>query len=546
MTTGPAIQSAESYADGGEKKLEGIFRSPVFHEDSTWRNYQDDWAVYYHLSPLRKNIFDWIHWPDRKLKVLELGAGCGALTSHFNALSNVSGITAIEGAPARAGLISLRCAKLPKVRVECQNIEDYQTDEKYDLVLLIGVLEYSGKYMHGPDPFQKNLDRARSFLAPGGSLVLAIENRLGHKYLAGMSEDHYGRPFEGISDYPNYKGVRTFDKATLQRMLTQAGLPTQYWFYPFPDYKIPNVVLSDGAFQHASFDWLSLLELPTMAGGDAEKTRFNEKQFLKAVSKNADPSVFMNSFLVFASQGESFHPGAGMLAVKMNALRSEKSKTKTYFLANGKDIRVLKKTRNLATPVETPYLSGYKNLGIEIVDALYLNEAARARTLLEKWREILLERSTAGEGKKFKELAAKHISGEIYSKSGRWLVSSDLDLIPMNMLYDENSFAWKAIDLEWDFFGAPVPLDLVMDRGLHDLSVRLVRFGGRATLGEMKLADPASFQAFEKWFQKEALGEDLNSPGRADAAKGFLRSVLKMASRSGWVRKAAACIMEQT
>ncbi|WP_198528767.1 class I SAM-dependent methyltransferase [Kineothrix alysoides] len=37
------------------------------------------WPVLYHLSPLRENIVDWVPM-DKDAKVLEVGAGCGAIT----------------------------------------------------------------------------------------------------------------------------------------------------------------------------------------------------------------------------------------------------------------------------------------------------------------------------------------------------------------------------------------------------------------------------------------------------------------------------------
>lgn len=50
---------------------------------------------------------------------------------------------------------------------------------------LIGVLEYSGKYVPGEDPYEAVLSFAFKTLNEDGYLLLAIENQLGHKYLAG-------------------------------------------------------------------------------------------------------------------------------------------------------------------------------------------------------------------------------------------------------------------------------------------------------------------------------------------------------------------------
>ena len=76
----------------------------------------------------------------------------------------------------------------------------------FDVVTLIGVLEYSHLYhpLHTEPRAAAlaNLRRAAQALGEHGALVLAIENRMGLKYLNGAREDHSGRDFEGIQGYP--------------------------------------------------------------------------------------------------------------------------------------------------------------------------------------------------------------------------------------------------------------------------------------------------------------------------------------------------------
>lgn len=75
--------------------------------------------------------------------------------------------------------------------------------ERFDVVTLIGVLEYARKYFSvepGNDPVKATLEKARRMLKPGGVFLLAIENQLGLKYFAGRPEDHNGVPMYGIED----------------------------------------------------------------------------------------------------------------------------------------------------------------------------------------------------------------------------------------------------------------------------------------------------------------------------------------------------------
>ena len=80
-----------------------------------------------------------------------------------------------------------------------QDIEPKLT-EQYDLITLIGVFEYAQFSIQSEDPFVDYLKRIRTHLAPGGRLVIAIENRIGLKYWAGATEDHTGIYFEGLED----------------------------------------------------------------------------------------------------------------------------------------------------------------------------------------------------------------------------------------------------------------------------------------------------------------------------------------------------------
>ncbi len=56
------------------------------------------------------------------------------------------------------------------------------------------------------EPAKTMLQCMAKHLAPGGKIVIAIENRLGLKYWAGCAEDHVGKYFEGLEGYHNTKG----------------------------------------------------------------------------------------------------------------------------------------------------------------------------------------------------------------------------------------------------------------------------------------------------------------------------------------------------
>ena len=112
--------------------------------------------------------------------------------------------------------------------------------------MLIGVFEYGQGYMGSETPYEDFMNILKKHLKPGGRMVIAIENKLGLKYLAGCKEDHTGKYFDGIEDYPSGEGsARTFTREGLEKIMKKCGVEEYSFYYPYPDYKFPTTVFSD-------------------------------------------------------------------------------------------------------------------------------------------------------------------------------------------------------------------------------------------------------------------------------------------------------------
>mgnify|MGYP005620791611 FL=1 len=244
------------YSDGESQERE-LRRILSDAPDRRWdaaglaRNH-NDWALEYHLSPVRANILRGLALKNRKT-VLEVGAGCGAITRYLG--DQGFRVDAVEGSTERARLAALRCQGLDDVSLVRANINDLTLPAAtYDLVLFVGVLEYAARFW-GDDSsaetaVKKMLSQAVASLTPGGVILVAIENRIGAKYLCGFSEDHLGRPWAGVAGYPTFlggdAGIRTFDSKQWVNMLESMALKHRF-FYPLPDYKLPQALISEDA-----------------------------------------------------------------------------------------------------------------------------------------------------------------------------------------------------------------------------------------------------------------------------------------------------------
>lgn len=201
------------------------------------------WPVLYHLSSIRENIIEWYPM-DKGSDVLEIGAGCGGITGILSEKAN--SVTCIELSERRSYINAYRHRDMDNIKILLGNFQDIEPDlEKYDCVTLIGVLEYSMLYIKCENPYLEMLRIAKKHLKPTGKLIIAIENKMGLKYWNGAPEDHTGRLFSSLNDYIDHEVVRTFSKNELKELLNKAGYERTEFYYPSPDYKLPDVIYSD-------------------------------------------------------------------------------------------------------------------------------------------------------------------------------------------------------------------------------------------------------------------------------------------------------------
>ena len=295
--------SSLGYSDGEEQEerlLEIIQKSiDVRSGCSALASEIRDWTTEYHLSSVRTNLLRPLSHLLRG-ETLEIGAGTGALSRYIGELDG--SLIAVEGSLRRAKIAAARCRSLDNVMVLCDDLESLLLDRRFDALVLVGVLEYNRLFGTETDPVVF-LRKCRRFLKPGGCLILAIENKLGLKYLCGAPEDHVGIPYFGVEDrYSNTTAV-TWGRRELLTHLRAAGLGHIQELYPFPDYKLPQLVLTQNSLSYGPV----LRDLLTQYGpasdtGTTFQRCFSEAAAWKVLAENKLISDHANSFLLVASE----------------------------------------------------------------------------------------------------------------------------------------------------------------------------------------------------------------------------------------------------
>lgn len=232
------------WRDGSEDLVVEILRSArdLSSASDELAAHINDWPTRYHFDRARTNLLQPLDLRPG-LRILDLGAGTGVM-SRFAAERGAS-VVALEGDARRAEAAALRCHGLD-VDVRHGSIDEITAaDGPFDLALCVGVLEYAGDEPAG------FLSRLTEHLTPQGVLAVAIENRFGLAYWLGANEDHLNQAWLGLEGYPavtttmHTSTVRTHSRRSLAELLTGAGLGSQRWLSPSPDYKLPTAILAE-------------------------------------------------------------------------------------------------------------------------------------------------------------------------------------------------------------------------------------------------------------------------------------------------------------
>ncbi len=190
--------------------------------------HESDWEYLFNLSKIRWNVLEWFDF-DTEGALLELGAGCGALSGLFSErLQSVVALTATEEEKtvnqARNGeydnltIMTEEEFSLKKQESELsKETSQFQTDN-FDYVTIIGNFTL--------DKFQQ----AAAALKTGGTLIIATDNKYAMKYWSGDE-----RP----------EDTTLYTKSQLLGQIKYRGFDNIKFYYPIPDYIFPMEIYSE-------------------------------------------------------------------------------------------------------------------------------------------------------------------------------------------------------------------------------------------------------------------------------------------------------------
>ena len=133
-----------------------------------------NWAVLYHLSRQRENIVAPMDI-GKEDDVLEIGAGMGAVTGAL--ARKARKVDCIELSKRRSMVNAYRHKNCDNIEIIVGNFQKINIEKKYDVITLVGVLEYGYHYINSDTPYEDFIKKVSQCLKPNGKLYVAIENK---------------------------------------------------------------------------------------------------------------------------------------------------------------------------------------------------------------------------------------------------------------------------------------------------------------------------------------------------------------------------------
>ncbi len=451
-------KNEESDINSNEKSILDCINNCTNSEyEEILKKYPDIEKIYA-LSDYRRNIVNWYDF-NPKCSILEIGANFGEITGEL--CDKLDKVVAIEPSIDKAKAIAKRYEDKLNLEIIVGDVDSITLDEKFDYILL---------YRLELLPFLKKFTKKTTII------LLATDNRFGITYFAGSK-------YEELNLYESILSNDTiiFSKYEIENKLKELGLLNYKFYYPFPNYKIPNVIFSDEYIPSETSTKLMYNVLYTKGS----VVTFDELRALKQITKNKQLPFFSNSYLIeIGASNDTNLSKVKFVSYNNNRKKQYQLLTKIYsniviknninecsknHLINiDKNTKELKKLNfNIADYLDSnkiisPYISG-DTLDKIIVKKILNKQFEDVYKIIDLW---------------YKEIKLKLQNSERYRLNENILLDDKenyenliilkncyIDLVFENTFINDEKFVF--FDQEWCFTG--IPLEFIIYRAIRNL-----------------------------------------------------------------------------
>lgn len=382
-------------------------------------------------------------------------------------------------------------------------IEKYK-DNKYDYIFLNGTLENSQEIIKSENPEVELIRFFKNILKEDGTLFIAVDNRLGVKYLAGSRSEHGDKIYGTINKQFN-KG-KLFSKSELDKIIELTGFKNKKFYFPLPNYENPNVIYTEELLPQKDDSKINYNFIYTEGSLIVQ----DEVKLLKTFIEEGQFVNFTNSYIIQLSDNEikeevkyygfnNMRKEKYSLVLKMKNDYIEKYPKTEVAIEHINNInKNSKKLKELGfniaeEDVEDNFVkSRFVKLDLldkKIVQAIDEDKTERAYELIDNWYKYIYERLNVDENGIIKQ--------------------GFIDLVFENTFFDDEKEDYIFFDQEW--FKENVSIKYILYRAINNLYEHNPKIENRLLKQEILKKydlDNEELKKQEEEFQKEIIDEE--------------------------------------
>ena len=231
------------------------------------------------LSIIRENIINWYPFKSNT-NILELNANFGEITEEL--CIKADNVVSIEKSKNKAEAIKKRLEEIENLEIIVGNIKNIKINQKFDYICINGIEEQE-------ESLEEYLIFAKKYLKDDGIILFTCNNRFGlETWNCDNSENIYKK--------------KNMSKKEIENTMQQLGIDNYKFYYPLPNYKLPNVIFTDKHLPSQE----SILRDFTLHD-EKDILMFDEREKYKEIMKEDIDlfKFFANSYLVEISNNDN-------------------------------------------------------------------------------------------------------------------------------------------------------------------------------------------------------------------------------------------------
>ena len=386
------------------------------------------------------------------------------------------------------------------------NIEKLEIEsDKYDYVILLGILEYASEIIKEKNSYEKLLCYAKQSLKEDGIALLAIDNRMGVKYLVGNKSEHCEKIYDSVKNV--YKTGKMFSLNEINKIIEKVGFDYRKNYYPLPNYKYPNVIYSDELIPEINDSKINY----NFIYDEGSLVLQSETILLKQFIRIGNFKEYTNSYLIELSNKKINND---IKYVSYNNMRKDE-----YSLILKMKNEIVEKTARY--PIANKHISAIKEnnkklkeLGFQIAEEDIEEEIIKSKfvekPILDSYIVKLIKQGNILEVYNIIETWYSYITEKLKIDENGNIKDGYIDLVFENTFYDENQNSFIFFDQEW--YMENIPLDFILYRAIQNLYAHNKSINNylqkEEIMNKYNLNNRPEFEELERVLQEKVVDEE--------------------------------------